>query len=420
MKNSKKTFFLHKFLFLLLFSCSISCVSPVKAETRTDIAPKTIASVKTNLLSGAFLSPSLSLEFPLVNEQWTFEFTGEVCLWDAWDEQKWQHWTVSPAMRYWFKESFNQWSVDMHLLGGQLEFGPMNRNLPTFYGKMSDMFHFRYQGFFMGGGFGLGYDWQFSKHFSLAAEIGVGYIYMNTDKYRCYDERDLVRSDMGYHYFGPTKAEINIAYRFCKQSGKVRDLSPRREVVQAVPVEPLVAVKHEEPVEPISSPEIIAPVTVDTVESVINVIPDNLEILDLPIVQKSVPVIDEIHVNLIEDKPSFHPIFVYLGLDEDVVESPENNKQFCLSILNTVELNPDEESANLNAANIYMSQGNLSEARRYLGRAGYSKEAAYARGIYYALMGNYSESLASLRVAEEAKIKHASEMVEQIKALLPK
>lgn len=365
-------------------------MSPVKAETRTDIAPKTVASVKTNLLSGAFLSPSLSLEFPLVNDQWTLEFTGEVCLWDAWDEQKWQHWTVSPAMRYWFKESFNQWSVDVHLLGGQLEFGPMNRNLPTFYGKMSDMFHFRYQGYFMGGGFGLGYDWQLSKHFSLAAEIGVGYIYMNTDKYRCYDEQDLVRSGMGYHYFGPTKAAINIAYRFSKQSVKVKDLSPRREVVQAVPVEPIDAVIPEEPVAPVSTPEII------------------------------VPVVDEIPVNLLEDNPSFHPIFVYLGLDEDVVESTENNKQFCLSILNTVELNPDEESANLNAANIYMSQGNLSEARRYLGRAGYSKEAAYARGIYYALMGNYSESLASLRVAEEAKIKHASEMVEQIKALLPK
>ena len=46
-----------------------------------------------------------------------------------------------------------------------------------------------------------------------------------------------------------------------------------------------------------------------------------------------------------------------------------------------VRLFPDDETANLNAANAAMSAGNLRRAERYLQKAGSSSEADYARGV---------------------------------------
>ncbi|MBR5856452.1 MAG: hypothetical protein IKY70_04190 [Bacteroidales bacterium] len=57
-----------------------------------------------------------------------------------------------------------------------------------------------------------------------------------------------------------------------------------------------------------------------------------------------------------------------------------------------VRMFPNDEVANLNAANIAMADGNLAQAERYLAKAGESVEAEYARGVYYALSENYEEA----------------------------
>ena len=53
---------------------------------------------------------------------------------------------------------------------------------------------------------------------------------------------------------------------------------------------------------------------------------------------------------------------------------------------------PDDSTANLNAANAAMGGGELDKAERYLAKAGYSQEAAYARGVLAALRQQYTQA----------------------------
>lgn len=57
-----------------------------------------------------------------------------------------------------------------------------------------------------------------------------------------------------------------------------------------------------------------------------------------------------------------------------------------------VRLYPNDESANLNAANVAMEKGNIDAAARYLEKAGDSAQAVYARGVLSALQGDYAKA----------------------------
>ena len=67
-----------------------------------------------------------------------------------------------------------------------------------------------------------------------------------------------------------------------------------------------------------------------------------------------------------------------------------------------VRMFPDNETANLNAANAAMSHNDYVSAGRYLDKAGTSAEAVYARGVLAALRGEYS--LAEELVREAASL----------------
>lgn len=54
-----------------------------------------------------------------------------------------------------------------------------------------------------------------------------------------------------------------------------------------------------------------------------------------------------------------------------------------------VRMYPDDETANLNAANAAMGRNDLKGAEKYLGKAGKSAEAEYARGVLKALQGDF-------------------------------
>ena len=91
--------------------------------------------------------------------------------------------------------------------------------------------------------------------------------------------------------------------------------------------------------------------------------------------------------------------------------SEEFNKVFETA----VRVYPDDETANLNAANTAMSEGNLQKASAYLDKAGNSPQAVYARGIYAVLTGNYAEAQRLLQDAQNAGVAKATEALEYAK-----
>ena len=75
-----------------------------------------------------------------------------------------------------------------------------------------------------------------------------------------------------------------------------------------------------------------------------------------------------------------------------------------------VRMYPNDETANLNAANAAMSRNDLVSAERYLSKAGTSGEAVYARGVLSALKGEYGKALEYVEEASRAGIEDTSDI----------
>lgn len=91
--------------------------------------------------------------------------------------------------------------------------------------------------------------------------------------------------------------------------------------------------------------------------------------------------------------------------------SPEFNEVFEVA----VRMFPEDELANLNAANTAMGRGDMKNALRYLDKAGDSAEAVYARGVYEFICENYEEALPLFEEALYSGLEEAREPIEKIK-----
>ena len=165
-------------------------------------------SLKNNLVYDALLSPNLALEVGLA-PKWSADVSGSVNLWTLKNNQKWKHWMVQPEARYWLCQKFNGHFFALHAQGGQFNAGKIH--LP--FGIYKQLRDHRYEVWFAGAGIGYGYQWPLAKHFSMEAEIGVGYNYVWFKKFPC--EKCGSEIWRGHkNYFGPTKAALNIIYNF--------------------------------------------------------------------------------------------------------------------------------------------------------------------------------------------------------------
>lgn len=168
--------------------------------------------IKINLLYGiGTLTPNLGFEFGITPRS-TIDIRGSYNQWGlegSWEQnRKLAHWTVSAEYRYWFCERFSG-----HFVGAHGFFGYYNiseHNLPLLFGKGSDQF--RYHGNIFGAGISYGYQWILGKHWSIEAQIGVGYGRMNYDRFDCPRCGDEVESNVKRNYFGPTRAGISLIY----------------------------------------------------------------------------------------------------------------------------------------------------------------------------------------------------------------
>lgn len=178
--------------------------------------------VKTNLLYDAALTPNLGIEIGLA-PKWTAELDGSFNGWILPDESRWKHWLVQPEVRYWFCDRFGGHFVGAHLLGGLYNFGGFDGKV-KFPGWDKDLKYVgtdfsafkdtRYQGWYVGAGVAYGYDWILGDHWNLEAEIGVGYVYTEYDRFRCTGCGKRIAEGVPHHYVGPTKAALSLVYLF--------------------------------------------------------------------------------------------------------------------------------------------------------------------------------------------------------------
>lgn len=153
--------------------------------------------VKTNAAYWATTTLNAGLEIG-ISPKMTLDLIGSYNPFQFRKNRKIRHWLVQPELRLWTCQRFAG-----HFFG-----------LHTHYGQYNAAWQkFRYQGWLVGGGMSYGYQWLIGKRWNLEAELGVGYAYLEYDKYlrrKC--GKFLERGHT--NYIGPTKLSISFMYFF--------------------------------------------------------------------------------------------------------------------------------------------------------------------------------------------------------------
>ncbi|MCM1033547.1 MAG: DUF3575 domain-containing protein [Odoribacter sp.] len=169
-------------------------------------------SIKSNLLYDAALSPNLGIEVG-VAPKWSIDLSGNFNNWNVSGHQ-WKHWFIQPEARYWLCERFGGHFLAAHAIAGEYNFGNLDNSFKMLGSDFSGLSDKRYQGWSAGLGIGYGYTWMLSKHWSIEAEIAVGWIYTRYDVYPCATCGTKLESNRAHNYVGPTKAAVNLIYVF--------------------------------------------------------------------------------------------------------------------------------------------------------------------------------------------------------------
>lgn len=93
---------------------------------------------------------------------------------------------------------------------------------------------------------------------------------------------------------------------------------------------------------------------------------------------------------------------------------PQGSDEYNEVFATMVRLFPNDEVANLNAANVAMQRKDLVSAKKYLAKAGNSVQALYARGVCAGLEGDYPAARTWLEQAKVKGVKEAEEALMQI------
>lgn len=192
---------------LLLAAIHVCCY----AQKNTDESGASVGfprfDIKTNLLYDATGTVNLGAELSL-SAKTSLDLSGNWNPWTWGENRKWKHILVQPEFRLWTKEALRGPFFGLH--GHYAYYNVGNLPKPPFSQNMKDH---RYEGWLAGAGLGSGYRWNFSHKFGLEAEIGVGYAYIDYDKFKCGACGEKLGNG-AKHYLGPTKAAISLVYRF--------------------------------------------------------------------------------------------------------------------------------------------------------------------------------------------------------------
>ncbi|MDY3068908.1 MAG: DUF3575 domain-containing protein [Parabacteroides sp.] len=193
---------------ITLLLCFCFCGYSVDAQDKSMgyIMPNTI--LKTNILYWGTLTPNIGLEVG-ISPKITFEsefglnpFSGKKT--DGSYGKSIKHFRLHPELRYWFCERFYG-----HFIGFHTPFIIYNISDISCIGTKDE----RHQGWAAGAGLSYGYQWVLGKHWNLEATVGVGYLYLMSEKYPCASCGERIEKD-GKHYIGPTQAAISAVYVF--------------------------------------------------------------------------------------------------------------------------------------------------------------------------------------------------------------
>ena len=161
-----------------------------------------LLAAKTNLLYWATSTPNIGLEIAL-GKKWSIDANFGINPWSFKDNGSLQHWMVSPELRYWFCKPFER-----HFLGLHAMYGNYNVGNISFISALENNI---YEGALYGGGVTYGYHFPLKGRWGLELNIGLGFLRLQHDKYKCKDCNEKL-GRFKENYLGPTKASVSLIY----------------------------------------------------------------------------------------------------------------------------------------------------------------------------------------------------------------
>lgn len=170
--------------------------------------------VKSNLLYDAAANVNVGAELGLTS-RWTLDLTADFNAWTLSGDRKWKHVIFQPEARYWFCDRFAGHFLGAHLHAGIFNVGGLTNSWKLLNSDFSQLSGQRFEGWLLGAGVAYGYTWILGRHWNLEAEIGIGYAFTRYDRYECVGcGKKTSDHKQSHHYFGPTKAALNLVYLF--------------------------------------------------------------------------------------------------------------------------------------------------------------------------------------------------------------
>lgn len=192
--------------FFLLILCLLSFYLPAQNELTE--SKGTIVGIKTNVPYWGTATFNLGAEVRL-GRHWTLDAEVGLNPFDGKNDdgsygKSLKHLRVHPELRYWFCESFYR-----HFVGLHVPYLLYNVSDIKLLGAENE----RHQGWGTGVGVSYGYSWLLSEHWNLEASVGIGYLYLESDKYPCTSCGSKMET-VKKHYFGPTQLGVSFIYLF--------------------------------------------------------------------------------------------------------------------------------------------------------------------------------------------------------------
>lgn len=158
---------------------------------------------KANMLWWATTTPNLGVEVAIGNKL-TISADGNYNAWTFFsDGMSLRHWLVQPEVRYWTCKSF-----EGHFVGLHGHYGKYNVGQIPF---LPELDKYTYRGELYGGGVSYGYHFAIGRRWGLELTAGVGYTYLEYNKYVCSECAELM-GRYKRHFFGPTRLGVSFIY----------------------------------------------------------------------------------------------------------------------------------------------------------------------------------------------------------------
>jgi len=164
--------------------------------------------INNNVLMDAAGALSAGIEIPF-SKKTSFEVYGSIRPWKRQERYVHKHWLLQAQYRLWPCQVMNGFFYGPYVHFGEFNLG----NHELFFGLLNGLKPNRYEGWLVGGGMGVGYEYALAKHWNIGAEVGVGYTYINYTKYDC-EVCGRMLADKKYHYFGISRLALSLIYVF--------------------------------------------------------------------------------------------------------------------------------------------------------------------------------------------------------------